>query len=195
MAGHQVSSQHANHISANIPHQSHGHVQRNPHVAGDDQQDVYWGGVPQPVGNVVTQGETQYPRHIGAPNYNAAHYHPPPPLYPEVPHVHMHWDVGVAEAVPPQAHPFAPLVQEVQENYDGLFSYGAQFPAAGPPEALPGVWLHPAPPANIPPANDLRNLAGRYLNNPDTRVKTLRIDPGPGGRFEVWIALELADIF
>ena len=45
------------------------------------------------------------------------------------------------------------------------------------------------------PANGLRILAGRFLNNPDTLVHMLRIEPGPGGRFEVWIALELADIF
>ena len=47
----------------------------------------------------------------------------------------------------------------------------------------------------MPPANGLRNLVNRYLNNPDTRVNVLQIEPGPGGRFEVWIALELADIF
>ena len=83
-------------------------------------------------------------------------------------------------------------MQEVQGNYDGPFIYGAQFPAAGPPEAFPAVWPHPAAPTNM---NGLRNLANRYLNNPDTHVNVLRIEPGPGGRFEVWIALELADIF
>jgi len=108
----------------------------------------------------------------------------------------MHRDVlqGVAEAVPAQAPPFVP---EVQENYDGRLGYGAQFPAADAPGAFPGVWPHPAPPANmpVPPANALRNLASRYLNNPETRVNMLRIEPGHGGRFEVWIALELADVF
>jgi hypothetical protein len=84
-------------------------------------------------------------------------------------------------------------VQEVQENYDG---YGAHFPVADPPEAFPGVRPHPAPPADMPPAaNCLRNLAGWLLNNPGTLVNMLRIEPGPGGRFEVWITLELLDIF
>ncbi|KAH8996353.1 hypothetical protein EDB92DRAFT_1597641 [Lactarius akahatsu] len=161
-------------------------------MATDDQQDVHREGFPQPVGNVVVQGEMQYPRHIDAPNYNVIHYNPPPPPYPEVPYMHVHRDVGVAEAVPAQAHPFAP---EVQENYNGLFGYGAQFPAADPPEAFPGVQPHPAPPADMPPANGLRNLASHYLNNPGTHVNMLRIGPGPGGRFEVLIALELADIF
>ena len=87
------------------------------------------------------------------------------------------------------------LAQEVQENHDGLHGYGAHPPAADPPNAFPGVWPHPAPPADMPPADGLRILAGRFLNNPDTLVNMLRIEPGPGGRFEVWIALELADIF
>jgi hypothetical protein len=44
-------------------------------------------------------------------------------------------------------------------------------------------------------ANSLRNLAERFLNNPGTLVNMLRIEPGPGGRFEVWIAIESADIY
>ena len=44
-------------------------------------------------------------------------------------------------------------------------------------------------------ANGLRNLAGRFLNNPGTNINMLRIEPGPNGCFEVWIALELPDIF
>ena len=82
------------------------------------------------------------------------------------------------------------IVQGVQGSYDG---YGAQFPAA---EAFPGVRPYPAPPADMPPpAHGLRDLVGRLLNNPGTLVNMLRIVPGPDGRFEVWIALELADIY
>lgn len=122
--------------------------------------------------------------------------------------MHIHQDVGPAEAGPAQAHRLAPvciifllriytvkhLVQDF-ENHDGVYAPGAQFPAAGLPEAFPGVWPHPAPPADIPPANGLRILAARFLNNPDTLVNMLRIEPGHGGRFEVWIGLELADLF
>jgi hypothetical protein len=46
-----------------------------------------------------------------------------------------------------------------------------------------------------PAANGLRNIAGRILNNPGTLISMLRIEPGPGGRLAVWIALELADIY
>lgn len=77
--------------------------------------------------------------------------------------------------------------------YEG---YGAQFPTADHPEAFPDVQPYPAPPAIMPPAgNGLRNLVGQFLNNPGTNVNILRIEPGPNGRFEVWIALGLADIF
>ncbi len=48
-------------------------------MADDDQQDVHQEGVPQPVGNVIMQGEMQYLRYVDAPNYNVALYHPPPP--------------------------------------------------------------------------------------------------------------------
>lgn len=83
-------------------------------------------------------------------------------------------------------------MQEVQGNHDGPL---AQFPAVGPREAIPGLGPHQAPPANMPPPNGLRNLARHYLNNPDARVNLVFIEPGPGGRFEVLIALELANIF
>ena len=83
-------------------------------------------------------------------------------------------------------------MQGVQENYDG---HRAHFPAADPPEAFPGVGPYPAPPVDMPlAANGLRNIIGRFLNNPGTLVNMLRIEPGPNGRFEAWIALELADI-
>ncbi|KAH9073030.1 hypothetical protein EDB83DRAFT_155158 [Lactarius deliciosus] len=190
MVDHLVPSQQSDHISTNTPyhalHQPHGHLQRNPQVAGDDQQDVHQEGMLRPVGNVVMQGEMEYPRGIGAPNHNVAvaHYYP-------YPYMHVHRDV-VAEAAPARALHITP---EVQENYDGRFGYDAQFPVADPPDAFPGVQLHPAAPANMPPANRLRNLASHYLNNPDTHVNILRIEPRPSGRFEVLIVLELADIF
>jgi hypothetical protein len=46
----------------------------------------------------------------------------------------------------------------------------------------------------MPPENGLRNLVGRFLNNPETLINVLRIEPGPSGRFVVWIALELVEV-
>ena len=76
-----------------------------------------------------------------------------------------------------------------------FFGYGAaHLPAADCPEACSGVQPHGAPPANMPLENGLRKLVGLFLNNPEALINMLRIEPGPGGRFVVWIALELADI-
>ncbi|KAI9449378.1 hypothetical protein BJY52DRAFT_1420012 [Lactarius psammicola] len=188
MAHHQVPPR-ADHLSVNpFPplHQLHGHVQQhvaNPHVAGDNQQAVHQDGVPQAAGNVVVPVEMQYPHHIDAPNYNPAHYHPPPPPYPEGPYVRMHQDVEVAQGVPVEARAYAP---GAQENHDGLYGQGAQFPAADHPEAFYNVRPDPAPLADMPPVNGLRNLVGRYLDNPDTRINMVWIEPGPGGRFKAY---------
>ena len=85
------------------------------------------------------------------------------------------------------------MAQEVQQNHNG---YDAQFPAAGPAEAFPYAWPYPAPLVDMPlAAYGLRDLVGRFLNNPGTDINMLRIEPGRNGRFEVWIALELADLF
>ncbi|KAF8260535.1 hypothetical protein EI94DRAFT_1748149 [Lactarius quietus] len=202
MADHLVPSQPANPCQQ-IHAPSHCALHRldcqNPHVARDDQQgSLHREGAPQPMGNVVMQDEVRYPQHIDTPNYNPAQYYPPPPQvlpqYPEDPHMHMHWNVGAAGAAPAaEAYPFAPG-PEVQVNHDGLYGYAAHFPAVGPPEAFPGVWPQPAPPADMPEVNVLKDVIGRFLNNPGTHVNVFRIERGPHGRFEVWIALELADI-
>ena len=100
MAEHRVSSQQANPTPANaypypVFHQLQGQVRRVaflthrrrltilivlqiPHVAGGHKEGVHREGVPQLAGNVVIENEMQYPPHIDAPNYNVAHYHPPP---------------------------------------------------------------------------------------------------------------------
>lgn len=85
-------------------------------------------------------------------------------------------------------------MQEFQENHrdDGLYGHGAQFTAA---EDIPGVWPHPPPTDPDMPADDLKVLAIRILNNPGTRVNVLRIEPGVGGCFEVGMTLELANLF
>lgn len=86
--------------------------------------------------------------------------------------------------------------QEVQENHYGIFGYPPADPAFGPPQDFPGpeALPYPAPLHNAALADGLRNLASRYINNAGTHVNMLRIEPRPGGRFEVWIVLEMADI-
>jgi len=40
----------------------------------------------------------------------------------------------------------------------------------------------------------LRRLAGRYVDNPESLVNAVRLEPGSSGRFLVIIMLETADI-
>ena len=39
-----------------------------------------------------------------------------------------------------------------------------------------------------------RRLVGRYLNDPDVYVSTIRLEPGPSGELQVTITLEMADV-
>ncbi|KAH9042292.1 hypothetical protein EDB84DRAFT_1473217 [Lactarius hengduanensis] len=61
---------------------------------------------------------------------------------------------------------------------------------AGPPNM--GSAQAPTLDASI--AESRRRLAGRYLNNPDAYVTTIRLEPGPSGQFQVIITPEMTDI-
>jgi hypothetical protein len=43
-------------------------------------------------------------------------------------------------------------------------------------------------------AESRRRLAGRYLNNPDAYVSTIRLEPSPSGQFQVIVTLEMANV-
>jgi len=40
----------------------------------------------------------------------------------------------------------------------------------------------------------LRRLAGRYVSNPDSTVHGVHLEPGPSGRFQVVIMIDIGDI-
>jgi len=40
----------------------------------------------------------------------------------------------------------------------------------------------------------LRRLAGRYVNDPESLVNGVHLEPGPSGRFQIVIAIEIGDI-
>jgi hypothetical protein len=40
----------------------------------------------------------------------------------------------------------------------------------------------------------LRRLAERYVNNPESLVNGVHLEPGPGGRFQIVITIEIGDI-
>jgi hypothetical protein len=50
------------------------------------------------------------------------------------------------------------------------------------------------PTIRISVVDGLRRLADRYVNNPDSVVGVVRLEPGPSGGFQVVIILEVADL-
>jgi hypothetical protein len=40
----------------------------------------------------------------------------------------------------------------------------------------------------------LRRLAGRYVNNPDSTVSGVHVEPGPSGQFQVVITIKIGDV-
>ncbi|KAH9015746.1 hypothetical protein EDB83DRAFT_2439686 [Lactarius deliciosus] len=200
MPDHQGRPQQADHLSAEttLPrpflYQPHGHALQNPAVplpAYVEQQQVHQERIPHPAENGAMQGLIQDANRLPLPYYDAAHnqLHPD---YPAAPHAYMQQDGRVAQGVPAYPQAVAP---EVQENHEEIFGYAPAGPAVGP-QYFPGheVLRHQTPLRSAPPDDGLRNLAGRYINSPGTRVNMLRIEPGLSGHFEVWIVLETADI-
>ncbi|KAH9021738.1 hypothetical protein EDB85DRAFT_1999676 [Lactarius pseudohatsudake] len=200
MPDHQVRPQQADHLSAEttfprpLLHQPYGHVLQNPAVplpAYVEQQHVHQEGIPLPADNAAMQGLIQDAYRLQPPYYDVAHnqLHPD---YPVAPHVYMQQDGRVAQGIPAYPQAVAP---EVQENHEEIFGYVPAGPAVGP-QYFPGheVLRQQTPLPNAPPVDGLRNLAGRYINSPGTRVNMLRIEPGLAGHFEVWIVLEMPDI-
>jgi hypothetical protein len=65
---------------------------------------------------------------------------------------------------------------------------------AGPAQAFLDELPHQVPVLNEPAAEVLRRLANRYLNELDSQVDMVRMEPGPAGGIRVVITLELADL-
>ncbi|KAH9965574.1 hypothetical protein BJV74DRAFT_869963 [Russula compacta] len=66
---------------------------------------------------------------------------------------------------------------------------------AAPPLAFP-QWNreNQAQVLGLSAMESLRRLAGLYVNNPESLVNAVRLEPGPSRRFQVVIMLEIADI-
>ena len=66
--------------------------------------------------------------------------------------------------------------------------------AAGPFQAQTNVDIDQTLAPDMTVTESLRRLAGRYVDNPESLVNEVRLEPGPSGRFLVIIMLETADI-
>ncbi|KAI9449331.1 hypothetical protein BJY52DRAFT_1420050 [Lactarius psammicola] len=74
----------------------------------------------------------------------------------------------------------------IQDN----FGYAPVPERAGPPN----VGLLHASILDASIVEGRRRLAGHYLNNPDSYVSMIRLEPGPSGQSQVIIVLEMANI-
>lgn len=82
-----------------------------------------------------------------------------------------------------------------QENQGNGFPGNASQGVPNTPQAGlldPSAQRAPAP--GQPATENLRRLASRYLNHPDSNVDMVRMEPGLAGRYKVVIVLEMADL-
>ena len=77
-----------------------------------------------------------------------------------------------------------------------IFDYAGQHAPGGLAPAFVDEFPHQAHlPVMIEPATEvLRRLASHYLNQPDSQVGMVHMEPGLGGGVRVVITLELADL-
>ncbi|KAH9040218.1 hypothetical protein EDB84DRAFT_1476210 [Lactarius hengduanensis] len=92
---------------------------------------------------------------------------------------HLNQDQNDDNRVPDRV--WAPQTTVIQDNN----GYPPVPEGAGPPQALP---------LDASIAESRRRLAGRYLNNPDVYVSTIRLEPGPDGELQVIITLGIANV-
>jgi hypothetical protein len=85
-----------------------------------------------------------------------------------------------------------PSLQQYQENA----GYAPLHEVVDPPQVQMGT----APNDSNEGALDLsvperlRRLAGRYVSNPDSTVNGVHLEPGPSGRFQAVITIDIGDV-
>jgi len=99
--------------------------------------------------------------------------------------------VGIAATggYPTQAWSVAPQAPQYQENagytplHEVVYPLQVQMGTAPNEDAL-----------DLSVPERLRRLAGRYVSNPDSTVNGVHLEPGPSGRFQVVITIDISDI-
>ena len=103
---------------------------------------------------------------------------------------YMHQKVGVNNATgiaammnsQPQAVPVAPQIDYAPPDH-----------AAGPLQAQTNVVIDITQTLDMPVTEGLRRRAERYINNPQSHVDAIRLEPSTSGRLRVTIILEMVD--
>ncbi|KAF8265434.1 hypothetical protein EI94DRAFT_324890 [Lactarius quietus] len=133
------------------------------------------------------------PTQAGPSNYPVEQQNPRNFGNASIPYPYQGQDVSnyaeTAMIAPNRAAHGAPVQTAVSRIQDNL-GYAPVQGRGGPPN-MEFPWAQ-TPDASI--VEPRRRLAGRYLNNPDAYVSTIRVEPGPSGHFHVIITLEMTDI-
>lgn len=84
------------------------------------------------------------------------------------------------------------LVEVLLQENGETAGYAPLRGEVGHAPASRSVWHDQTPVPGMSVTEGLRNLAGRYLDSPDSRVKLVRLEMVPSGQFQVVIILEMA---
>ena len=87
------------------------------------------------------------------------------------------------------------VVPQPEENHVHWHGFNCQRPAPGSAQvAFPDQFAHDILASGQPARENLRQLAIRYLHQPNSRVETICLEPGTTGPCKVMIILELVDV-
>jgi len=151
--------------------------------------------IPQPVGDVAAEGRLHDAHHIDVAYRDVVGYHPPRLHDPTVQYTFP--DIGHDHGINPQAQA---QFNALENQGHGPFSY-AQVPqrAAHDPDLAafhdPIVHQIPTPSQPLAAAEDLRQLASRYLNHPDSRVNGFNMELEATGFYDVVIKFRMPNVF
>jgi hypothetical protein len=84
-----------------------------------------------------------------------------------------------------------PVELELQQNQE---SANAGYEAVGPVPIQSGAVPNEAQAIDMSVPERLRRLARRYVNNPESLVNDVHLAPGPSGRFQVVITIDITDV-
>jgi len=155
----------------------------------EDHLDI---DIPQLVGDVAGQGRLHDPHHVDVAYRGVVGYHPPPLHDPAVQYIFP--DVGHDQGINAQVQPNAP---GNQGHSPFVHARVSQHAARGPdPAVFHDPFVHQIPAAGQPlaAAENIRQLASRYLNHPDSRVDMFYMEPGAAGDCDVMIKLKIPNL-
>jgi hypothetical protein len=88
-----------------------------------------------------------------------------------------------------------PVELELQQNQENVNAGYAPLPeAVGPVPIQSGAVPNEAQAIDMSVPERLRRPARRYVNNPESLVNGVHLEPDPSGRFQVVITIDITDI-